>query len=77
MYGPTRCITRIVAYVDLRLGARARGLLERHIAVSDGRVRGIRNGSACSADPTLKAFTAGTPRGLLPGKSFREARSAV
>src|SRR5712672_3479287 len=41
-YGPTRCIAGIVGYVDLRLGARAKGLLERHIAVSDGRIRGIR-----------------------------------
>jgi hypothetical protein len=36
-YGPTRCITGIIAFVDLRLGARAKGVLERHIAVSDGR----------------------------------------
>jgi hypothetical protein len=29
--------------VDLCLGSRAKSVLERHIAVSDGRVRGIRN----------------------------------
>ena len=71
-YGPTRCIAGIVGFVDLRLGSRAKGVLERHIAVSDGRVRGIRNGSTWSDDPTLKTFTAGGPPGLLLDKSFRE-----
>jgi L-fuconolactonase len=71
-YGPTRCIAGIIGFVDLRLGARAKGILERHIAVSDGRLRGIRNGSTWSDDPTLKTFTAGGPPGLLLDKSFRE-----
>ena len=39
-YGPTRCIAGIIGFVDLRLGPRARGVIERHIAVSDGRLRG-------------------------------------
>jgi predicted TIM-barrel fold metal-dependent hydrolase len=77
IYGPTRCIAGIVAFVDLRLGARAKGLLERHIAVSDGRVRGIRNGSTWSDDPVLKAFTAGGPKGLLLDKTFREGFAAL
>ena len=71
-YGPTRCIAGIIGFVDLRLGSRAQGVLERHIAVSDGRVRGIRNGSTWSDDPTLKTFMAGGPPGLLLDKSFRE-----
>jgi hypothetical protein len=41
-YGPTRCIAGIVGFVDLRLGSRAKEVLERHIAVSDNRLRGIR-----------------------------------
>jgi hypothetical protein len=69
-YGPTRCIAGIIGFVDLRLGSRVKGVLERHIAVSDGRVRGIRNGSTWSDDPTLKTFTAGGPPGLLLDKSF-------
>jgi predicted TIM-barrel fold metal-dependent hydrolase len=76
-YGPTRCITGIIAFVDLRLGSRAKGILERHIAVSDGRVRGIRNGSTWSDDPTLKTFTAGGPAGLLLDKSFREGFASL
>jgi len=71
-YGPTRCIAGIIGFADLRLGSRVKGVLERHIAVSDGRLRGIRNGSTWSDDPTLKTFTAGGPRELLLDKSFRE-----
>jgi len=67
-YGPTWCITGIIGFVDLQLGSRAKGVLERHIAVSDGRLRGIRNGSTWSDDPTLKAFTVGGPKGLLLDK---------
>jgi predicted TIM-barrel fold metal-dependent hydrolase len=76
-YGPTRCIAGMVGYVDLRLGARAKGVLERHIAVSDGRVRGIRNGSTWSDDPNLKGFGGAAPQGLLLDKSFREGFAAL
>ena len=76
-YGATRCIAGIVGFVDLRLGSRAKGLLERHIAVSDNRLRGIRNGSTWSDDPTLKTFTAGGPQGLLLDKTFREGFAAL
>jgi predicted TIM-barrel fold metal-dependent hydrolase len=76
-YGTTRCIAGIVGYVDLRLGARAKDLLERHIATSGGRLRGIRNGSTWSDDPTLKVFGGGAPQGLLLDKSFREGFAAL
>ena len=76
-YGPTRCITGIIGFVDLRLGSRAKGILERHIAISDGRLRGIRNGSTWSDDPTLKTFTAGGPPGLLLDSGFREGFAAL
>ena len=76
-YGPTRCIAGIIGFVDLQLGSRAKGVLEQHVAVSNGRLRGIRNGSTWSDDPTLKTFTAGAPKGLLPDKSFREGFAAL
>jgi L-fuconolactonase len=76
-YGPTRCIAGIIGFVDLQLGSGAKGVLERHIAVSDGRLRGIRNGSTWSDDPTLKTFTAGSPKGLLLDKNFREGFAAL
>src|SRR5262244_1961935 len=64
-YGPTRCIAGIIGFVDLQLGSRAKGVLERHIAVSDGRLRAIRNGSTWSEDPVLKPMSSGMPQGLL------------
>src|SRR5260221_395268 len=76
-YGPTRCIAGIVGYVDLRLGSRAKGVLERHIAVSDGRVRGIRNGSTWSDDPVLKGFGGSAGPGLYLDKNFREGFAAL
>jgi L-fuconolactonase len=76
-YGPTRCIAGIIGFVDLQLGSRARAVIERHIAVSDGRLRGIRNGSTWSDDPTLKTFTAGGPKGLLLDKNFREGFASL
>ena len=76
-YGPTRCIAGIVGYVDLRLGARAKGLLEKHIAVSDGRLRGIRNGSTWSDDPVLKVFGGAAGPGLYLDENFREGFAAL
>jgi predicted TIM-barrel fold metal-dependent hydrolase len=76
-FGPTRCIAGMVGYVDLRLGARAKGLLERHIAISDGRIRGVRNSSTWSDDPALKPFASNAPQGLLLDKSFREGFAAL
>jgi predicted TIM-barrel fold metal-dependent hydrolase len=77
IYGPTRCIAGVVGYVDLRLGSRAKGVLERHIAVSDGRVRGIRNGSTWSDDPILGRFGGAAGPGLYLDKSFREGFAAL
>jgi L-fuconolactonase len=75
-YGPTRYIAGIIGYVDLRIGSRAKDVIEQHIAVSDGRLRGIRNGSASHADPSLKIY-AGAPPGLLLDPRFREGFAAL
>ena len=42
-YGATRVCEGSVGYVDLRLGDKVKGILEKHMAISDGRLRGIRN----------------------------------
>ncbi len=76
-YGPTRCIAGIVGYVDLRLASRATGVLERHIVISDGRIRGIRNGSTWSDDPVLKRFGGAAAPGLYLDKNFREGFAAL
>ena len=74
--GLTRCCAGIVGYVDLRIGGHAREVLEQHITASDGRLRGIRNGSTWHADPALKMYS-GAPRGLLLDPSFREGFAAL
>jgi predicted TIM-barrel fold metal-dependent hydrolase len=71
-YGATKCCAGIVGNVDLRIGARAREVLERHITASGGRFRGIRNGSTWHADPSLRIFTSGAPEGLLLDRAWRE-----
>jgi predicted TIM-barrel fold metal-dependent hydrolase len=76
-YGPTRCIAGVVGYVDLRLGSRAKGVLERHITISDGRIRGIRNGATWSDDPVLKGFGGAAGPGLYLDRNFREGFAAL
>ena len=71
-YGPTKCIAGITGYVDLRIGSRAKGVIERHMAVSDGRIKAIRNGSTWSDDPVPEADGLRMPPGLLLDKTFRE-----
>ncbi len=44
-YGKTRCIAGIIGNVDLRIGSRAKGILEQHVTISEGRFKGIRNGA--------------------------------
>ena len=69
-YGPTRACAGIIGNVDLRLGSRAGAALEAHIAVSGGRLRGIRNVSAWHAEG-IKATTSNPPPGLLLDPAFR------
>src|SRR4029077_7131269 len=75
-YGPTRCCSGIIGNVDLRIGFRAKAVLEQHMAVSDGRLRGIRNSSAWPGDPSLKIYSP-APQSLLVDKSFREGFAAL
>jgi len=41
-YGPTRVAAAIVGHADLRLGERVRDVLEQQIALTGGRMKGIR-----------------------------------
>ena len=75
-FGPTRCCAGIIGYVDLRIGDKAKALLEQHIAVSEGRLRGIRNGSTWHADSKINIY-GGAPRGLLLDPSFRGGFAAL
>jgi predicted TIM-barrel fold metal-dependent hydrolase len=76
-YGPTRCCAGIIGNVDLRIGGRAREVLEKHIAISSGRLRGVRNGSTWHADERLKIYCSGAPEGLLLDKTWREGFASL
>jgi L-fuconolactonase len=71
-YGPARVAAGIVGQVDLRLGARAAGVLEQHVAVAGGRFRGIRQSSPYHADPSARGSSVSAPQGLLADDAFRE-----
>src|ERR1700735_2053540 len=49
-YGKTRACAGIVGHVDLRLGARAKPVLEAHMRVAGDRFRGIRHSTAWAAE---------------------------
>jgi predicted TIM-barrel fold metal-dependent hydrolase len=71
-YGPTRCIAGIIGNVDLRIGSRAKGILEQHVTISGGRFKGIRNGATWHNDPSLSIYCSGAPEGLYRDRNFRE-----
>jgi predicted TIM-barrel fold metal-dependent hydrolase len=71
VYGATRVCEAIVGYVDLRLGDRAKGVLEKHLAVSDGRLRGIRNIVAWDEHPEVSSTSVPHPKDLLENSGFR------
>jgi predicted TIM-barrel fold metal-dependent hydrolase len=76
-YGPTHCCAGIIGNVDLRIGARARDVLEKHVVASGGRFRGIRNNSTWHADSALGIFTGGAPAGLLLDRNWRAGFAAL
>jgi L-fuconolactonase len=76
-YGPARCCAGIIGNVDLRVGSRAKGILEQHVAISGGRFKGIRNGATWHADPSLAIYCSGAPQGLYRDPNFREGFSGL
>jgi L-fuconolactonase len=76
-YGATRVCEGIVGYVDLSLGGRAKGVLEKHLAVSDGRLRGIRNIIAWHEHPEIRSTSVSYPKDLLDDSEFRSGFSAL
>ena len=72
-YGPCRVAEGIIGYADLRLGARVREVLEAEIAAGGGRFRGIRQGVAWDADPSVGKFASrNVPGHLVRDDRFRE-----
>lgn len=71
-YGTARACAGIVGFADLTLGAAARAVLERHMAVAPDRFRGVRHSSTWHEDASLVTSPVKPPRGLLLDTRFRE-----
>lgn len=72
IYGPTRACAGIVSYVDMTLGARARAVLEAHVAAGNGRFRGIRHAGGWDASPEVRNSHTNPPQGLYAQPDYRE-----
>jgi predicted TIM-barrel fold metal-dependent hydrolase len=77
IYGPARICAGIVGGADLRLGDGVEPVLEAMIAVSGGRLCGIRNATAWHADPAVQSTTASVPEGLLRDPAFQRGAARL
>jgi L-fuconolactonase len=71
-YGNTRACAGIVSYADLRLGSRARDVLEAQIAAGNGRFRGIRYATGWHENEAIRRTHTNPPQGLMSDKTWRE-----
>ena len=74
-FGPARVCVRMVGSVDLRRGARAGDLLQRHIAASGGRFAGVRQSTAWDASDRIHKVAA-VPN-VLRDADFRAGFAAL
>ncbi len=72
LFGPCRVASGIVAFADLRLGERVRPILQAHMAVAGGRLRGIRSSVAWDAYPIFGKPLDPARAALLRDPSFRK-----
>ena len=70
-YGPTRACAAIVGHADLRLGTAVREVLQRQLAVGNGRFRGIRYTAGWDADARIRPSHTNPPPGLYRDPAFR------
>lgn len=61
----------IVGFADLTLGAAVNPVLEAHIQVGKGRLRGIRHSCAWDASPEIRGYK-NPPQGLMRDQHFRQ-----
>jgi predicted TIM-barrel fold metal-dependent hydrolase len=71
-YGSTRACAGIVSYVDMTLGARARTVLEAHVAAGGGRFRGIRHAGGWDPSPDVRNSHTNPPKHLYAQADYRE-----
>lgn len=71
LYGPTRACAAIVGHADLRLGAKAGGVLDA-LQQASPRFVGIRHQGAWDADPDVLGPPFHAPAGLYLDSTFRQ-----
>lgn len=71
-YGPVRICEGIVARVELNRGAAIGDVLERHVRVCGGRLKGIRDAGPWDDDLEIPRGHTAPPKGLYETSSFRE-----
>ncbi|MBN9487794.1 MAG: amidohydrolase family protein [Alphaproteobacteria bacterium] len=71
-YGASRACAGIVSYADLRLGAKAREVLEAQVAAGNGRFRGIRYATGWDKHGEIRPTHTNPPQGLMADKTWRE-----
>ncbi|MBS0550124.1 MAG: amidohydrolase [Proteobacteria bacterium] len=69
-YGPTRAAAGIIGMVDLLLGDKVIGLLEKHTTISGGRFCGVRNRTAWHPSPEVRSNLVTPPPGPLEDPAF-------
>lgn len=77
LYGETLICDGIVGMVDLTLGARARGVLEEHMAAAGGRFKGIRQIAAWNEEEAVQPPSRARTRALLAQPGFRAGFAAL
>lgn len=71
-YGLPGLVSAIVGYVDLALGQDAQEILEKHIEVSAGRLKGVRNITSWHADPNVSSTSVEYNPDLFKSQSFQQ-----
>ena len=71
-YGAPRACAGIVSYADLRLGNRAREVLEAQMAAGNGRFRGIRYATGWDSHEAIRRTHTNPPQGLMADRTWRE-----
>ena len=70
-------IAGIVSYADLRLGDRLEDVLNQHLELSEGRLKGIRHAAARAEFPDALHIPGDAPEGLYEDTKFRNGLRAL
>ena len=71
-YGPAQACAGIIGFADLALGAPVEAVLEKHLAVTGGRFRGIRHTVAFEPSGVIRWSNCKPPEHLMSDQKFRE-----